>query len=403
MGGRRPWLNANVSLSSWLLRVSRGESGVDLVAQSHKPKVAIVYTHFPHYRAAVFDQLRLSTRYSFRIFYDHKGVDPTILSAESSANDRDLRTLRIWNVMIQPGLLRTVLSERYDVYVFLGNPYVVSTWIYSAILRILRRKVVFWTHGWIRGDEGLKGAVRSTFYGLADLLLLYGERAKRIGLKKGFPGERLKVIFNSLDYAGQKRVRESSSGDLSEVPKPYFLCVARLVPEVQLDLAIRAVVELEQSTRNEIRLVVVGDGPERRSLEALASDLSAPVDFLGPIYNEERLAGLFLNCSAVVSPGKVGLLAMHAMAYGAPVVTHGDLDHQMPEVEAISVPVSGALFERGNVASLREAMAYYILHRRSAIERTLTHRIIENNYTPHAQCLRIESALGELLDGKFNR
>ena len=36
-----------------------------------------------------------------------------------------------------------------------------------------------------------------------------------------------------------------------------------------------------------------------------------------------------------VSPDKVGLTAIHSMAYGRPVITHDNMDRQGPEVEAV--------------------------------------------------------------------
>jgi glycosyltransferase involved in cell wall biosynthesis len=133
-------------------------------------------------------------------------------------------------------------------------------------------------------------------------------------------------------------------------------------------------------------------------LEACASRCKAPVQFLGAIYDEERLAGLFMNCLAVVSPGKVGLLAIHAMAYGAPVITHDDFDRQMPEVEAIRSPNTGRLFRRGDLDGLCEAMSHYLTAPAAASERQEAINAIEERYTPQAQRRLIEAALDQLLD-----
>ena len=48
------------------------------------------------------------------------------------------------------------------------------------------------------------------------------------------------------------------------------------------------------------------------------------------------------------------ILAIHALAYGTPVITHDDLDRQMPEVEVISEGLTGAFFKHGDVADLAE-------------------------------------------------
>lgn len=60
-----------------------------------------------------------------------------------------------------------------------------------------------------------------------------------------------------------------------------LICVSRLVSWKNIDLAIRA------ASRLSLSLVVIGDGPERRNLEALARDLRANVDFLGQLESED--------------------------------------------------------------------------------------------------------------------
>jgi glycosyltransferase involved in cell wall biosynthesis len=55
-------------------------------------------------------------------------------------------------------------------------------------------------------------------------------------------------------------------------PEDFYLVVSRLVPYKRVDLAIEACNRLGR------RLVIVGDGPERRRLEAIAGDT---VEFVG--------------------------------------------------------------------------------------------------------------------------
>jgi len=62
------------------------------------------------------------------------------------------------------------------------------------------------------------------------------------------------------------------------------VCVARLVPSKRVDAAIA------HASRAGMTLVVVGDGPERARLEALASSLRARVQFVGRVKREEALA-----------------------------------------------------------------------------------------------------------------
>lgn len=362
-----------------------------------KPQVAVIYTHFPHYRKGVFDALRASQKHDYHFFYDPHGVDETIRSADVRQADTHIQTYSFAGLMIQPGFARYCLSARFDAYIFLGNPYILSTWVYASLLRLRRGKVAFWTHGWLSPREGPKGAIRSLFYRLADVLLLYGSRAKEIGKSLGFPEDRMQVIYNSMNYNEQEAARRRQVGRPAEFSVPYFLCVSRLVADVQLELAIEAIATLVQVSKTGVKLVVVGDGPERERLRKLASEGQADVEFLGPIYDEDRLAGLFMNSLAVVSPGKVGLLAMHSLAYGTPVITHNNFEMQMPESEAIDHLKTGYLFRYGDLDGLVEGMSKYLSKGIIEDDRKRLIGVIENSYTPEAQLELIETSIEELL------
>ncbi len=68
-------------------------------------------------------------------------------------------------------------------------------------------------------------------------------------------------------------------------------------------------------------LVIAGDGPQRRSLQARAAGL--PVRFLRHISDRGRLATLLATADVAIAPGPVetfGLSALEALASGTPAV-----------------------------------------------------------------------------------
>ena len=174
-----------------------------------------------------------------------------------------------------------------------------------------------------------------------------------------------------------------------------FAFVGRLTDLVALDVAIEALAILAERGLD-ARLDVVGAGPERERLEALARSHRVDVNFLGEIYDEKSLGELFLKARAVVSPGKVGLLAMHALAYGTPVLTHGHFDEQMPEYEAITAGVTGGFFEKGNAKALADLMEEWLDEpkRRAAVGPAI--ETIESFYTPTVQVHLINEFINEL-------
>ncbi|MFN9247740.1 MAG: glycosyltransferase family 1 protein, partial [Planctomycetota bacterium] len=98
----------------------------------------------------------------------------------------------------------------------------------------------------------------------------------------------------------------------------------------------------------------VGAGPERERLEKESADLPAIVHFFGACYDEHLLGKLIANADLCLSPGEVGLTAIHCLSFGTPICTHGTLSEQMPEAEAIQSGITGAFFDKelGNIAEV---------------------------------------------------
>lgn len=124
----------------------------------------------------------------------------------------------------------------------------------------------------------------------------------------------------------------------------YFLVAARLLAYRRIDLAIEACTKLNRE------LVVVGDGPERARLEALAGP---SVQFLGHVARQ-RLSDLFARCHAYLLPGveDFGIAPIEAMAAGKPVVAYAEGG----ALETVIPGVTGLLFSVQSPAAVAEAI-----------------------------------------------
>ena len=113
-------------------------------------------------------------------------------------------------------------------------------------------------------------------------------------------------------------------------PRRYFCVVSRLVPYKRIDLAIAAAAQAGE------RLVVVGDGPDRPRLRALAGP---QVAFVGWVSEAEKLR-ILGEAHALVMPGveDFGMVSVEANAAGTPVLAQaagGALDSQQPGVTGV--------------------------------------------------------------------
>lgn len=102
----------------------------------------------------------------------------------------------------------------------------------------------------------------------------------------------------------------------------HILFVGRLAPGKGADVLIDAMVRL-QRRGTEARLTIIGDGSERRALEARAARLGGSVVFAGSLPPQE-VAGVMRTVTVVVVPSTtpegLGLVPLEAMARGALVV-----------------------------------------------------------------------------------
>ena len=102
----------------------------------------------------------------------------------------------------------------------------------------------------------------------------------------------------------------------------HILCAGRLIPRKQFDVVIRAVAALPPAMREGRRLEIVGDGPERDALAALAESLGVRLELPGALPHERLLermgaCGVFCQASAFEGHPKT---VIEAMSTGAPCV-----------------------------------------------------------------------------------
>ena len=372
------------------------------------PSIAVVYHMFPHYRMPIMRELSNSQKYRFlfygdqRIFYGIKPAD------NSMPNLAHMPFFKIYRIYFQPSVLRIATARKYDAIIFLSNPNFLTTWIAAALARVVGTKVLFWGHGWLRPEGWLRRTLRSAFYRLSHMQLVYSQRGRSLGIKQGFPSERIHVVYNSLDLAVQNSVFSSLEiGEelFTENPRKYFtnpelpliICTARLTSACRFDLLLEAASYLALDGQP-INILLVGEGPELSRLKQLATKLDTEVIFWGACYDEHALGPLIYHADITVSPGKVGLTAIHSMAYGTPVISHDDLNAQMPEVETIVPGKTGLLFRRGDAKALSQSIStwFSIAADRATVRQDCRSTIL-GTWSPENQRDLIEAALDEVL------
>jgi glycosyltransferase involved in cell wall biosynthesis len=147
------------------------------------------------------------------------------------------------------------------------------------------------------------------------------------------------------------------------------LCLCRLIPLKGIQHVIDAV-----KMCPEVTLVVAGEGPARKALQARAAALGARVRFVGEVHGGEKsawfwAADAFLSASIVSGSGRtegMPTVLLEAMAHGLPVVATdvgGVCDLLRSGENALLVPpgnpagIASALHALQSDAALRERLA----------------------------------------------
>ncbi len=138
-------------------------------------------------------------------------------------------------------------------------------------------------------------------------------------------------------------------------PVPVVGTVARLSQEKGLDVLLRAAAQISKQGQK-LRLLIVGDGPQRRKLERLAGQLGIGdiTEFRGEIPHDDVPAVLTeLDIFAMPSLAEgFGVAALEASATGLPVVA-SDV-HGIPDV--VDHQRTGLLVPPGDAAALAAAL-----------------------------------------------
>lgn len=139
----------------------------------------------------------------------------------------------------------------------------------------------------------------------------------------------------------------------TEAPLPATQCrdvavVARLSPDKGVDVAIAAFCAATDGQHTDARILIAGDGPQRRQLESRYGGMGDRIEFFGRL-DEAAVSALLGRVRAVVVASQPGhrpegssLTLVEAAMHGRPVVASND-----PAVREVASGLGGALVADG--------------------------------------------------------
>jgi glycosyltransferase involved in cell wall biosynthesis len=126
----------------------------------------------------------------------------------------------------------------------------------------------------------------------------------------GVRRDRIKVVPNGIPLGYIRSI--PAAGEGCDV-----IFAGRLIKDKHVDVLLRACQGLP------VRLTVIGDGPERAGLEAMAAELKVQATFAGFLAEEELIARMKAAQVFVLPSTREGfsITTLEAMACGLPVIT----------------------------------------------------------------------------------
>jgi len=191
-------------------------------------------------------------------------------------------------------------------------------WINDDILTFQEKK-----YSW---SIELRKKIRKKILVNSDKIIVVSYFLKDLVQKIGLTEEKIKVIYNSIDFL---EIKPSSTTKEKLKEKLSFkgitlLTIARLIPWKGIDMLIEIMPKLIEKY-GQINLVVVGQGRELDNLQNLAQSLSSEnsVFFLGKLDRQQTMEHLKAADLFVLNTNYEGMshCLLEAMKVGVPIIT----------------------------------------------------------------------------------
>lgn len=334
-----------------------------------KLHIVFVQNRISHYRIPLFKKIASHPCIDTTLTYGTTGDE------RNSDIDKHLRLVKgdmlriplfgkqlLWHKPII-SLLR---ANRYDVVIHNFEVKIASIMRTCSIQKTHGGSFIVWGIGSSLRPTPLLDWIRRFIARKSDAIVFYSEANRQRYIGMGIDPHKMFVARNSIDLSPIQASVSHWPADRLEAFREtnglnrnrILLTVGKLVKRKRLDLLLQTITTLRQEHPN-VKLIVVGDGPEKESLRKITKrlDLEDNVEFIGKVTEQEGLAPWFLVSELIVAPGQVGLLATEAHAYGRPLVACDNPSIQGPEIEILAPGETGVVFKDGDAPALAAAIS----------------------------------------------
>lgn len=304
--------------------------------------MVIVQERLPHYRLALFEQIRRQLAgegIDLAVIHGHAQCQATSPRAESQlpwarvVDNRVFATGRsalVWQPVVK-------MTADADLVIVEQASRMAANYVLLARQGLGGPRVAFWGHGANLQSTGTPASCASELLKRSvsrrpHWWFAYTEGSARRVEALGFPADRVSVVQNAAD---------TSLIDAATALRDPFRCifVGSLYAAKRLDIVFEAA-DLVAAHEPRFELTIVGDGEQRSYVKAQAARRPY-VEYAMSLYGKELGAELKAS-SLMLLPGAAGLGILDGFAAGLPVVAI-DADGHGPEIEYLDRDRNGLL------------------------------------------------------------
>ena len=242
------------------------------------------------------------------------------------------RRIGKYNLLLNRGVALALVTSAPDVILCGGYNYIAS---WQALVWARDHKIPFflWSESNakdLRSGHALVEFLKSEFLRRCSGFVVPGKAAQEyLCAEKETKEDTIftapNAVDNDLFAAAAAAARKNADTHRRELdlPRHYFLFTGRLVQEKGVFELLSAYAKLDESIRQQLGLVFVGDGVCRRQLEQRASAISPGVIRFAGFAQREQLAIYYALAEVMILPTYAdtwGLVVNEAMACGLPVI-----------------------------------------------------------------------------------
>lgn len=207
-----------------------------------------------------------------------------------------------------------------------------------------------------------------------------------------YVGQRIKKIYNKEPIVIYPPV-DTKSFVLGDYTGDYYITCSRMVPYKKIDLIV------ETFSKTDKKLIVIGDGPDYKKINKLASSNVELLGFVG----KEKMTELIKSARAFIFAAEedFGIAPIEAQACGVPVIAFGKggaletINGAFTGQDLDSNINTGVFFEEQSVNSLLSAVEFFEKN-----EKEFKKEVIRNN-TNQFSIERFEKEFKETIESLY--